>query len=294
VDLRRKEQVGKASRITAQGVLFSAALAIFKGAAGYLGNSQALIADAVESLGDVLSSAIVWFGIRLSVRPPDDNHPYGHGKIEPMAAVLVSVLLIGAALGVFISSLHRLSKPASSPELFTLPVLLVVTLVKFGLAGRVSRLSRELSSMSLHGDALHHQSDAVTSLAALIGVSVAIIGGEGYESADSYAAMFASAVIAHGAYRILVPALHELSDRAPESGLDERAKEAARLVAGVIDLEKCFVRKMGLSYYIDLHVIVEGELSVREGHSIAHRVEEAIQDAVPEVAEVLVHIEPKR
>jgi len=290
----RIAQVRSASKMTLVGVVINGALALIKFLAGYIGHSQALIADAIESLGDVFSSLIVFFGIRFSTKPPDENHPYGHGKFEPMASVVVAIFLFAAALGIFIHSVDQLFVKDSPPHFFTLPVLIVVILVKWYLFHRVGKLSTQLSSLSLQGDALHHKSDALTSVAALVGISVSLLGGENFSSADDYAAIFAAIIICIGAYRILTPALHELTDRAPGTELVESVKIVARTVNGVIDLDKCFVRKMGLSFYVDLHIIVDGELNVREGHSIAHRVEEAIQRELLEITEVLVHVEPKR
>lgn len=288
----KTKQVQAALKLTLQGVFLNFILAAVKGITGYLGHSQALIADAIESLTDVVSSLVVFGGMRIGAKPPDKNHPYGHGKYEPMAAVVVSLFLLGASIWILVESVHQIRVPHEAPHFFTLPILLVVIATKWQLSKRVNRASLRLSSLSLRGDALHHESDALTSFAALMGISIAIMGG--YETADDYAALFASGIIALSAYRILRPAFHELSDRAPSNNLDEQAKLVARSVSGVQGLDKCFVRKMGVLYYIDLHVIVDGQMSVREGHSIAHKVESAIQAALPEVAEVLVHIEPTK
>ncbi len=285
-------EVKKAVRLSLLGAALNGSLALIKGGAGWFGHSHALMADAVESLSDVFSSLVVWAGMKLSLKPPDENHPYGHGKFEPMAAIVVALILFGAAVGILVASIREIIAPSATPHLFTLPVLLFVIVIKWILSRKAEQLSGDIASQALRGDALHHQSDALTSLAALIGISVAVIGGPGFERADGFAALFASGVIVVSSFRIFAPAVRELADAAPRSDIGERAKGIAGTVSGVAELEKCFVRKMGLFYYIDLHVIVDENLTVREGHSIAHRVEEAIQAAVPQVAEVLVHIEP--
>jgi cation diffusion facilitator family transporter len=151
-----------------------------------------------------------------------------------------------------------------------------------------------MESTAVKTDAWHHRSDAITSIAAFVGISVALIGGEAWRSADDWAALFACAVIGANGYRLLRPALFEIMDTAPHGKFIKSIREVARSVPGVIEVEKCRARKMGLDFYIDLHVGVDGNMSVHEGHEIAHRVKSAIQQSDPRVADVLVHIEPAK
>jgi len=279
-------------RSTFVGIVVNMLLAATKGIAGVAGNSYALIADAVESATDIASSLIVWGGLKISALPPDEDHPYGHGKAEPLAAVAVSLTLVAAAIGIAIQSTREIITPHHAPAPFTLIVLVLVVVAKETLYRFVFRVGESVNSTAVKSDAWHHRSDAITSAAAAIGISVALIGGEGYESADDLAALFASAIIVVNAYRILRPAVNEVMDAAPPAGVELSIREAAQHVPGVILLEKCFVRKAGFSYYVDLHVTVDGGLSVREGHDIARKVKQAIRSARPHVVEVLVHIEP--
>ena len=274
------------------GIIANALLAATKGIAGYLGNSYALIADAIESTTDIMSSLIVWGGLKISSRPPDADHPYGHGKAEPIAASIVGLALIAAAIGIAVESIREIITPHHSPAPFTLAVLVVVVATKEALFRFVFKVGKSVNSTAVKSDAWHHRSDAITSSAAFIGISVALIGGGGYESADDWAALFASVIILFNAYRILRPAVNEVMDAAPPATMERAVRKVAQDVEGVVALEKCFIRKMGFSYYIDLHVTVDGKISVRKGHDIARRVKEALRQSNPAVAEVLIHIEP--
>ncbi len=282
----------KGLRSTFVGIVANTLLAATKGIAGILGNSYALIADAIESTTDIVSSFIVWGGLKISALPPDADHPYGHGKAEPLAAVVVSLTLIAAAIGIAIQSVREIVTPHHAPEPFTLAVLVLVVVTKETLFRFVFKVGQGVNSIAVKSDAWHHRSDAITSAAAFIGISVALIGGIGYESADDWAALFASSIIVFNAYRILRPAISEVMDAAPSSELEDSIRQVAQRVKGVIALEKCFIRKMGFSYYVDLHVTVDGALSVRGGHDIARQVKQTIRTSHPNVAEVLVHIEP--
>ncbi len=279
-------------RSTVVGIGVNLALAIIKGTAGVLGNSYALIADAVESTLDVVSSIIVWAGLRISILPPDANHPYGHGKAEPLAAVAVALALLGAAVGIAIESVREIRTPHHAPAPFTLVVLVLVILTKELLFRYVFRVGNATSSTAVKSDAWHHRSDAITSVAAFIGISIALLGGPGYESADDWAALFASWIIGFNAYNLFRPALAELTDAAPDPKLEEEVRAAARRVEGVLGTHKCHVRKMGFDYYVDLDVIVAGSMTVSAAHVVAHQVQDAIRRANPLFTKVLIHVEP--
>jgi cation diffusion facilitator family transporter len=274
------------------GILLNLVLAVGKALAGYFGHSFALIADAIESFSDVLSSAVVYFGLRVAIRPPDDDHPYGHGKAEPIAATAVGLALIAAAFAIAAESIHEIITPHRSPAWFTLIVAAGVFSLKELLFRYVVRVGNTIESTAVKADAWHHRSDAITSGLAFIGIAIALIGGRGYENADDWAALFASFIVLFNGYRQTRSGIAELLDAAPQGGIERDVRHTASSVRGVVDLEKCFVRKMGFDFYVDLHVIVDGDLPVREGHRIAHVVEDAIRSAHPKVAEVLVHIEP--
>jgi cation diffusion facilitator family transporter len=257
-----------------------------------IGNAYVLIADGIESALDVGGSLVIWSGLTFAARPPDKTHPYGHGKAEPVAAIVVAVGVLAAALGLAIQSVRELFLPHHAPKPFTLAVLIVVVIVKEILYRKIIRFGRDVESTAVQTDAWHHRTDAMTSIAAFIGISVALIGGERFQSADDWAALFACALIAANGYRLLKPALYEIMDTAPSGAVVDLVREAAAAVPGVARIDKSLVRKMGLSFYVDLHVEVDGKISVREGHHIAHEVKRAIQQSDPRIADVLVHIEP--
>jgi cation diffusion facilitator family transporter len=280
------------ARVALLGLVINIALAVIKIAAGLLGNAYVLIADGIESALDVGGSVIIWGALKFASRPPDATHPYGHGKAEPFAAIVVSLGVLAAALGLAISSVRELFLPRHAPAPFTLIVLVLAVVIKETLYRYVIRIGRNAESTAIQTDAWHHRTDALTSIAAFIGISVALIGGDAWQSADDWAALFACALIAANGYRLLRPALYEILDTAPRGEIVDVVRHAARSVPGVIEVEKLFIRKMGLSFYVDLHVKVDGDISVREGHRIAHEVKRAIQESDRRIADVLVHIEP--
>ena len=278
----------RSSRI---GIATNGCLAILKCVTGLVGHSFALVADGIESLSDVVSSSIVYWGLRMAIKPPDKDHPFGHGKAEPAAAAMVGVALIVAGLAIAAESIVLIRRPHPLPETYTLWVLLSVVVVKAVLSRYVLGVSRKIDSLALRGDAWHHVSDAITSTFAFIGISVALITRN--PVADDWAALCAAPIIIFGGWRQLTRPMAELLDTAPAPDLEDRIRRAAQSKAGVIGLEKCFVRKVGFRYYVDLHVVVSGDLSVREGHRIAHEVEDRILDRVSQVSAVIVHIEPE-
>ena len=286
------ESVDKGIRTTFIGIVTSIVLAAIKGLAGYFGNSYALIADAIESTSDVFTSIIVLTGLRIAKKPADHNHPYGHGKAEPIAGILVASALFLAALIIIVQSIHEIVTPHHAPAPFTLIVLVVVVLTKEFLFRYVIKVGKSVDSVAVKNDAWHHRSDAITSAAAFVGISVALIGGKGYEMADDYAALLASVVIIFNAYRLLKPALYELTDAAPPPDVIIKVRNAASKIPGVLAIDKCYVRKMGFDYYVDIHVIVNGNMTVYEGHDIAHTVKDGLIEQYPKISDVLVHIEP--
>ena len=287
-----KKNLQTGARIALFGVTINIFLAAAKILAGLFGHAYVLIADGIESSLDVGGSIVIWGGLTVAARPPDATHPYGHGKAEPIAALVVAVGVLAAALGLAIQSVREIFLPHHAPAPWTLVVLIVVVIVKECLYRYVIRFGQKMESTAVKTDAWHHRSDAITSIAAFVGISVALIGGEAWRSADDWAALFACAVIGANGYRLLRPALFEIMDTAPHGKFIKSIREVARSVPGVIEVEKCRARKMGLDFYVDLHVGVDGSISVHEGHEIAHRVKNAIRQSDSRIADVLVHIEP--
>src|SRR6267378_7153299 len=280
------------ARVALLGLVINVAFATVKIAAGVIGHAYVLIADGIESALDIGGSIVIWGGLTVAARPPDRTHPYGHGKAEPIAAIVVALGVLVAAIGLAIESVREILTPHHGPAPFTLAVLVVVIVVKEILFRYVNRVGKEFESTAVQTDAWHHRSDALTSTAAFIGISAALLGGGAWYSADDWAALFACAVIAANGIRLLIPAFREIMDTAPRGKIVRAICGVASSVPGVVEVEKCRARKMGLDFYVDLHARVDGNISVHEGHEIAHRVKAAIQQSNPRVADVLVHIEP--
>ncbi|MBI4604558.1 MAG: cation transporter [Planctomycetes bacterium] len=279
-------------RWTLAGVLVSAALAAVKLMAGVLGDSYALIADGMESLLDIVSSFVVWGGLRIASHPPDADHPYGHGKAEPLTAMAVAVALLGGAVALAVMSVREILVPHHPPQPFTLAVLVAVIAAKEVLSRKLRRVGESVGSTAVKTDAWHHRSDAITSAAAFAGISIALLLGKGYESADDWAALFACGIIAWNGTRLIRPALAEVMDAAAPVEVEGRVREVAGGIQGVAAVEKCRVRKSGFDLFVDIHVEVDGGLTVRQGHTIAHQVKDALLAAGLGIRDALVHVEP--
>ncbi|HTX64194.1 MAG TPA: cation diffusion facilitator family transporter [Opitutaceae bacterium] len=282
----------RSARLVLRGVLLNTALAGLKLATGLLGRSQALVADGVESLLDIFSSLLVWGGFRIAARPPDADHPYGHGKAEPLAALIVSLFIFYAAGWIGLHSVRGILHPRTAPHWATLVVLVAVVAVKEVFARRMRAAGQAVASSALKAEAWHHRSDALTSAAAFVGISIALLGGRGYESADAWAALAACLVIAYNGVGIARGALVEVMDTAAWREVEDAVRAVAAGVPGVRRVEKCRVLKSGLGYLVDIHVHVDGALSVREGHEIARAVKFTLLRSPLAVTDVAVHVEP--
>jgi len=287
-----RHRLERSLRVTFIGLLVNAALAAGKVAAGVIGHSQALVADGVESAADLVSSLVVWRGVTVANAPADEEHPYGHGKAEPLAAAVVSSILMVASILIVIGAVRDILRPHLVPAPFTLAVLVAVVVIKEGMFRFVHKQGMELESSAVRADAWHHRSDAITSLFAFVGISIAVVGGKGYESADDYAAILAAGVIAWNGWRLFRPAMNELMDVAPGADFVENLKSIAAQTPEVAGVEKCLVRKSGNEYLVDMHIEVHPEMTVERAHWIAHQVKDEIRRKVPSVRDVLVHIEP--
>lgn len=285
-----KEQ--QAIEATYFSIIGNTCLAIIKGLAGFFGNSYALIADGIESTTDIFSSLLVLFGIKYSNRPADENHPYGHGRAEPLITFLVVGFLITSATIIAYESIGNIQTPHDLPKSWTLFVLGAIIIWKEYSFRLVMKRSIETNSSSLKADAWHHRSDAITSVAAFIGITIALFLGKGYESADDWAALFASCFIFYNSYLIFRPALGEIMDEHLYDDLIEHIRVVATKVDGIIDTEKCFIRKSGMKYHVDLHAIVSADISVKQGHQLAHILKDTLQTEIPELGHVLIHVEP--
>ena len=287
-------------RSTIIGIVVNLLLVIVKATAGILGNTYALIADAIESGMDVVSSLLILVGLKVAVIPADKNHPQGHGKAEPLATVAVSVFLFLAAYEIGRQSVHEILHPHTMPAPWTLAVLVGVVVIKEILARFIARVGGESGSGVVKADAQHQRSDVVTSVAAFVGIAVALIGSHfspdpRWSSADDWAALFASVWIAWNGYGILRGALYELTDAHPDIALEAQVRRIALTVPGVVSTDKCFIRKMGFDYFVELDARMDAQLPLYQAHDIAHAVQDAVRAQISDkrFTRVLVHPEPE-
>lgn len=283
-------------RNTVIGLVASVLLAAGKFVAGVLGQSSALVADGVESLADAVGSVVVWQGFRVASREPDAEHPYGYGRAETVAAFCVGGLLVLAAVGIVVEAFHKILVPHRPPAAWTLAVIVVVIVIKEGLFRLVLRGAEEFASDAARADAWHHRSDAITSVAALVGVTVAIWGPGWFGVpelvlADEVAAILASGIILFTGLRLVRPALRELLDGTSDE-LAARVRTTAEGVEGARLVEKVYARKSGRGYLVDMHLHVDPMLDVRSAHALAGKVKAVIQETHPVVWQVLIHVEP--
>ena len=292
--LARAQRVSAAQRAALLGIAVNGVLALAKGAAGVLGNAYVLVADAIESLTDVGSSLIVWLGLRVASQPPTAKYPYGRGRAETLSAIIVAAMLFAAAGLIAIQSVHQIRTPHQAPAAFTLIVLVAVVVIKESLFRFVLTVGEGVQSTAIRADAWHHRSDAITSAAAFVGICIALWGGPGYETADDWAALLASGIILINGYSILRPALGEMLDRTPDSGIETEVRRLACSIPGVRGTHKCLVRKLGLDFFVDLDLQVDGQMTVRDSHDLAHAVQDVIRSELPLITKVLIHVEPSR
>lgn len=282
----------RGSRATVWGIVASSILAAVKIVGGILGNSYALIADGVESMLDIMSSLVVLGSLKISVQPANEQYPYGFGKVEPLSALVVATALLAAAIGIAIQSIREILTPHHAPAAFTLVILVGVVVTKEVMFRILFRTGESIGSKAMQTDAWHHRSDSLTSIAAFVGISVALFAGPGFEAADDWAALVAAAVIAFNGIRLFRSAWREVLDAAPSQEVTDRVRSVAESVEGVAEIEKCRIRKSGLAMFVDIHVVVDGGMTVREGHALSHLVKDELIREVSGIQDVLVHIEP--
>jgi len=274
------------------GIAVSLGLGFVKLAGGVFGHSVALMSDAVHSFGDALTSAAVLGALLWSQRPADTEHPYGHTRAEAVAASNVALLLIISAFGVAWEALRTLDEPSPVPKPYTLAIAAGSIFLKEALYRYQSRVARLTGSTAMLATAWDHRLDAVGSLLVLAGLALATWGGPAWHAADHWAAVGVALVILWAGGTLFWASLQELMDRQADPEILAVVRREALAVPGVVGIEKLLVRKTGLEYLVDIHVEVNSEISVREGHAIAHAVKDRLVQKMVTVKDVLVHIEP--
>lgn len=283
---------GAAVRAAQLGIVVNVALTVVKLVSGVVGHSYALVADAAESAFDLFGSLAVWTGVRIADRDATEEYPFGFGKAEALAAATVALLLLVASIGIAVASVHEIRTPHHAPAGWTLAVLASVIVIKQLMSRRVQGIARAAGSTALAADAQHHRSDALTSLAAFVGIAVALAGGPGWESADDWAALVAAVVIAVNGAVLLRGAVADLMDRVPASHVVTAIRSAASGVDDVRAVEKLAVRRAGRGYWVDIHIEADPLMSLEAAHIVSGKVKGAIRASTPQVLGVLVHMEP--
>ncbi len=280
------------TRAALLGLVVNLLLGIIKLAGGVIGNSFALIADAVNSIGDVVTTIVVLFALRVAQRPADAEHPYGHTRAEGIAASNVALLVILSACFVGWESVQRITVQHEIPPVWTLWIAGCNILIKESLYQYKVRIGKRTGSAALIANAWDHRSDALCALAVLIGLGTIRIGGTQFIWADEVASLIVVAVIVWSGIQLFRSSASELMDVQADSEFVGRVRAAAIEVAGVEEIETLWVRKSGLEFFADIHLEVDQHLTVAEGHRIGHQVKDRLLDRFPNLRDVLVHLEP--
>ena len=288
-----QEQSRAGQRVTWVGFGANALLVVVKAAAGILGHSQALIADAIHSVSDFVTDAVVLWGLKVGRQAPDEDHPFGHARFETVASAGVGVALVAVAVGLgFDAGSNIVAGEVSHPGPLALAGAMLSILVKEALYHYTIRVGRRIRSPAVVANAWHHRSDAFSSVAVVLGVGAAIVKPE-WGILDAFAALLVSVFILRVGLQILIDAIRELADTAPEPAVIEKLDVAAKGVEGVLDTPDHKVRSIGGVFHVQIHVEVPRTLTVVEGHDLALAVDERITAADERVADVLVHVDPE-
>lgn len=274
-------------------ILINLVIGAFKWIGGIKGSSQALVADAVETTADIVSSIIVLLGYNKSIEPPDENHPYGHGKLESVVSFIIGIILIFSASLIAYESIILFLKPDKDPPaVFTLYIALGVIVIKEILYRVFKSISRKTGSSLFNNEAIHHRTDAITSILVVLGIGLSLFGGQVLWFGDYLAAVIASGIIFYNAYKVIRVSLSEIMDEQAYPEVASLIEKTAESMNSIQSHEKCYVRKSGNKYYCDIHIRVDKNLSVKEGHDISHDLKDKAVAQNPLIADVHIHIEP--
>lgn len=263
-----------------------------KAIAGWFGHSFALFADGLNNLTDVGISLTLFFALRLASKPPDAEHAYGHGRIETELARIVGVVVLATAGGIIVGGFHKLNDQHPKPALAVILIAVISIIVKEYMYRYLRKTARRISSRALEADAINHRSDVGATFCVLLGTLVVKLGGNNLSSVDDIAAILVGLIMAFAAGRVVLSSTKDMLDIMPPQDIIQRIREIVKSVPGVYDTEKILGRRMGMFYNIDIHIEVDPALTVHEGHAISHHAKEVVKMRMPEIGDILVHIEP--
>jgi cation diffusion facilitator family transporter len=273
-------------------MLVSAALAAAKIVVGLHANSTAVVSDGLESVGDVLTSGLVMFGLMIAAKPPDDQHPYGHGRLETLSALVVGMILIASGSLIAFRSLQRAWESQHAPAAYAVWPLIASIAVKSAMSLTKWRLGRRIQSSALTADAWHDTVDVLSGTVALIAVGITLLDPARFGAADHLGGTAVGLIVIFVGARVVRDTTLQLMDTMPEPQAMQRIREVGLTVPGALGIEKCYARKTGLQWHVDLHLDVDPALSVYSSHQIAAEVRARIREKLDWVADVLVHVEP--
>lgn len=279
-------------RVALAGIVVSALLATMNIVVGIATGSTSVVATGVEFAGDVLASSVVLLGMIVAVKPADENHPYGHGRIETLAAFIVGIILVAGGGGICWNSLQAVGETHPPPSSAAIAVLVVAIALRGVMSGVKFRVGRRIQSASLIADAWNDTVDILAATAALTAVALAMYDSARFLAADHYGGFAVGLIVILTGLRVLGDASLELMDTMPSREMIERVRAAALQVPGVLGVEKSYARKTGFRYHVDLHIQVDPDLTVATSHVISGRVRARVRDQLGWVADVLVHVEP--
>jgi cation diffusion facilitator family transporter len=279
-------------RIAAAGMVVSGTLAVVKIFAGVAGHSTAVLADGFESAGDVFASGFVLLGLTFGAKPPDYEHPYGHGRAEIVTGLLIGLILIAGGALISFGSIQHLGQAHEPVAHYVVYALLLSLVAKSSLAAAKFHYGRKLKSASLTADAWNDAMDSLSATVALIAVGLALANPARFLDADRIGGFLVGLIVIVVGLRVVRDTTLQLMDTMPDEAMMNQIRAAAAAVPGARGVEKCFARKTGLRYHVDLHLEVDPEMTVRQSHEIAHDVRLKILETLNWVADVLVHVEP--
>jgi cation diffusion facilitator family transporter len=279
-------------RVAAAGMMVSGALAVVKIWAGLAGHSNSVLADGLESAGDVFSSGLVLLALTLAAKPADAEHPYGHGRVEILTGLLIGMVLTATGVLISYGSIQRIGLPRPEVAPYVVWPLVASLVAKSVLAIFKFRYGRRIQSDALQADAWNDTMDTLSATVALVAVGLSLISPGRFREADSIGGFVIGLIIVGAGVRIAYDTALQLMDTMPNEALMNQIREAAATIPGARGVEKCYARKTGLRYHVDLHLEVDPQMTVRQSHQLAHEVQQRILERLDWVADVLVHVEP--